>query len=268
VRAFYINLARSPGRRDNMEAQSARLGLGLERIDAVDGRLIPEGEHDRLCPVPAEGVRLARSELACYRSHLLAWGAVVASGEAWGAVFEDDVFLADDTGAALSDAGWIPGDADLVRLSSNSQKLTLSPGSEGPGGRKLMRLRSPTVDIGGYVIAARHARRLLASPGRFERPVDRLLLDPRDGAVIYQMSPSLAVQAKWAEFGFLSEAEAKSQIQTERPPRRRKPFGWAKVARELGAFRRKVLFPIFLPVTQALRPASERLTVAAVPFRK
>jgi glycosyl transferase family 25 len=268
VRAFYINLARSPGRRENMEAQSARLGLGLERIDAVDGRAIPEEEHERLCPAPAEGVRLARSELACYRSHLLAWEAVVASGAPLGAVFEDDVFLADDTAAVLGDAGWIPADADVVRLSSNSQRLWLSPGPEGPGGRRLMRLRAPTVDIGGYVIAARHAERLLASPERFVRPVDRLLLDPGGGAVIYQLSPSLAVQAKWAEFGFLTEAEARSQIQTEKPPRVRKPFGWAKVARELGAFRRKVLAPLVLPVTQAFRPASERLTVAAVPFRR
>jgi glycosyl transferase family 25 len=266
MRAVYINLDRAPGRRRSMEAQSDRFGLRLERIAAVDGREIDEAERQRLSPATAEAP-LSRSELGCYRSHMLAWRAIVDAGEPWGLVFEDDVFLADDIAAFAADADWIPADAAVVRLSSNRLPVTLSVAPVGRhSGRELVRLRSATVDLGGYVIAAAHARMLLDRTRHYERPVDRLLLDPADGSVIYQLYPGAVVQAKWADFAFLPQADAASQIQNEKPPRRRRPLG-AKLRGELRNLYARVIFPATLPLTQRFRPASRRLRVAPVPFR-
>lgn len=269
VKSYYINLDRSPGRRDSMEEQSARLGLGLERMAAIDGRAIPEEEQQRLCPPDGRGRRLARSELGCYFSHMAAWRAVAESRNRFGAVLEDDIFLADDAGIFLGGDAWIPKDADVVRLSSNRLRLRVArDASAQHGGRALLRLHSPTVDIGAYIISAAHARLLLERDRQFEIPVDRLLLDPKDGAVIYQLAPSIAVQAKWANFDFLPDAEARSQVQTEKPPHVRSPLGPAKVAREFGAFRRKVLVPLVLPLAQLFRPRSQRVSFATVVFRR
>lgn len=269
MRGFYINLARSPGRRAFMEEQSVRLGLDLARIEAVDGRAIPEAEYARLCPVPAEGKRIVPTELACFLSHVAAWRGLVESGAPYGAVFEDDVCLADDTGDFLAAEDWIPADADLVRLSSSAVRLRLriEPAAS-RNGRGVRRLLASTVDTGGYVIGAAYARRLLTQADRFEAPVDRVLLNPAGGAVLYQLDPSIAVQAKWADFAFLSREEARSQVQTGKPPRVRRRPSLAAIPRELDAFRRKILVPWLLPLLQIGRPPAERFSIAPVSFRR
>lgn len=269
MRGVYINLARSPGREAYMEEQSARLGLRLARIEAVDGRAIPEADFERLCPVPAMGKRIVPTELGCFLSHVAAWRDLVASGARYGAVFEDDVCLAEDTSGFLETEDWIPADADLVRLSSSAVRLRLrvEPTTR-RNGRGVRRLLASTVDTGGYVIGAAYARRLLAQADRFEAPVDRVLLDPARGAVLYQLDPSIAVQAKWADFDFLSREEARSQVQTGKPPRAPQRFSLAVIPRELDAFRRKILVPWLLPVLQIGRPRSERISIAPVQFRR
>jgi glycosyl transferase family 25 len=265
VRALYINLDRQPGRRASIEAQGARLGLALERIPAVDGRAIPEAERARLVPPDADPP-LSASEVACTMSHMEAWRSIAASADPWGLVLEDDVFLAADLAAWAGDPGWIPPDAEVVRLASSHRpvRLDASPTLE-RGGRALVRLRSPALDLGGYLISARHAAAALAHPRPFARPVDRMLIVP-DRAVIYQLCPAAVVQAKYADFAFLAEDDAATQIQNERIRRRR--GAGEKLRGELRNLYAKAIAPAVLLLAQPFRPADRRLRIATVPFRR
>lgn len=266
MRALYINLDRAPGRRESMEAQAARLGLGLERIAATDGRTIPEAERLRMV-APEADPPLSSSEIGCYLSHMAAWRRIVAAGAPWGLVFEDDVCLADDIAVFAGDTGWIPADAEVVRLSSSLKPVTLAAAPAARvGGRDLLRLRSPALDLSGYLISATRAAAMLATPRHFVRPVDRFLIDPAGGVVVYQLYPSAVVQAKWADFAFLAAADAESQIQSEKVPRRRRGAG-ERARGELRNLWRKVIFPATLPLTQPFRPAARRVRVTPVPFR-
>lgn len=268
MKAEVINLDRSPERRAFAEAQGTRLGIDLVRVAAVDGRALAEADHLDLCPADPRGRRLSRSELACCLSHVAAWQAVATSGAPFGAIFEDDIQLADDAAGFLGAADWVPADADIVKLNASRRRAKLSlRASVVANGRALRRLVSPTTDSCGYVISAAHAERLLAQPRRFSRPLDRALFDTATGARIYQLVPGLCIQQKHSAEIFLPETGKGSTIQTSRP---RAPLDISprKLRDELRNLYRKEIFPVILPLLQIATAEEQRIVFATVPYRK
>jgi glycosyl transferase family 25 len=59
---------------------------------------------------------LAKAEIGCFLSHRNAWAEIADSPFDWGAVFEDDMLLAEDSAAFLASTTWIPRKAHLVKL--------------------------------------------------------------------------------------------------------------------------------------------------------
>jgi GR25 family glycosyltransferase involved in LPS biosynthesis len=90
MKGFYINLARSPQRRQAMDAQLHRLGLDrVERFEAIDAGHLP--------PMPPGP--LTRGEQACFLSHAGAIGQ--ADPAAFTLILEDDALLSDALPAVL-----------------------------------------------------------------------------------------------------------------------------------------------------------------------
>ena len=268
MKAFVINLDRSPERWAFAEGQGARLGLDLVRIAAADGRAIPDAEHLAECPPDPRGRRLSKSELACCLSHRTAWQALAESGAPFGAVFEDDIELADDAAEFLGSADWLPAEADIVKLNASRRRAKLSlRASAAANDRALRRLVSPTTDSCGYLISAAHARRLLVEPRQFARPLDRALFDTAAGARIWQLDPGLCVQQKYSAATFLPESGKGSTIQARRP---RAPLDISprKLRDELRNLYRKQIFPLILPLLQLATAEEDRIVFSAVPYRK
>lgn len=95
---YAINLDRSRERWQSLVDSAARQGLALTRLSAVDGRAVPEAER---IEVSQEGFRrlsgrvMRPGEYGCYRSHLAALDAIVASGAKAAVIIEDDIEFAD-----------------------------------------------------------------------------------------------------------------------------------------------------------------------------
>jgi glycosyl transferase family 25 len=80
-----------------MERQFASLGLGFERVDAIDGELLPEEERGKAvdgfrwwC---SQGYRARAGEIGCALSHRKALAKVVEEGLPCACIMEDDVTL-------------------------------------------------------------------------------------------------------------------------------------------------------------------------------
>ncbi len=267
MKAYVINLDRSPDRWAFAEAQAARIGLDLVRVPATDGARIPPEERARLCPPPS---RITASELACYLSHVQAWRAIAAGPDSHGAVFEDDILLARDTGAFLSTSEWLPPDADLVKLNATRRPIRLlRTGQPALNGRNLHRLVTPTIDAAAYVISAAHARHLVATTERYLHAVDNVLFDPASGASVYQLNPGIAVQQKFSQIDFLPASCRPSQVQAHRI---RPPFNLAedvsltKLRKEVRNLYRKEIFPRVFPALNLLLPPERRLNYIVIPF--
>jgi GR25 family glycosyltransferase involved in LPS biosynthesis len=79
---FYINLNRSPERKERMEKMFTEYNLRFERIEAIDGNNLMNWDE-----------RLSKYEQGCTLSHLKAIENFYNSGEDFGIICEDDMTL-------------------------------------------------------------------------------------------------------------------------------------------------------------------------------
>lgn len=117
VKLYVINLPRSTGRRESMEAQAGALGLSLTFFEAVDGG----ASHPLFAHVHVEK-RLARKgrlfrpgELGCWASHYLLWQQCVKSGKPI-VVLEDDIILDSRFPELMREMPLVPSDVGYFRL--------------------------------------------------------------------------------------------------------------------------------------------------------
>lgn len=218
MKVHVINLDRRPDRLAFFRDQAAARGFEFERIVAVDGTDPALVARAAALPAGFTGHRRGPFQLACFESHRLAWRAVLDSGDACGIVMEDDVVLAEDFRRLLAD-GWVPQDADLVRLETYMTPARFDAAPAGQvAGRAIRRMRSTMGGAGAYVIARPAAARLLQATETLFEGVDEVMFNTRSPLfgqlAIYQLIPAPAIQGHrlppvrgqgWAESSLQAE---------------------------------------------------------------
>lgn len=85
IKIYWINLDRSPERREQMENQLKEYDINMHtRIDAIDGKNIEFSEYKDKC------TDISVYELACTLSHLKAIETAHNNGDEYALIFEDD----------------------------------------------------------------------------------------------------------------------------------------------------------------------------------
>lgn len=113
-------------------------------------------------------------------------------------VFEDDLLLAPDILGCLQD-GWVPADADIVKLETFAIRVHLGARSLPVfGNRRVAQLHTTHLGTGCYVVSAATAARLLRETVICGDPVDHFLFNTSlpffPTARIYQMFPAPVMQ--------------------------------------------------------------------------
>lgn len=93
---YLINLARSPKRLARMEAHLTDVGLSWQRVEAIDGQVLPNlywQKVDQACYLRMHGKQVTPDEVGCYFSHLKAIEAFLTSDHEHALIFEDDVII-------------------------------------------------------------------------------------------------------------------------------------------------------------------------------
>lgn len=186
-----------------MTAEFAKAGIPFERIPAIDGQDPAVAAAAANLPVSHIGVAITAGVHGCFESHREFWRRVVASGDKWGMVFEDDVLLAPAMNAYLQDE-WIPDDADIVKFDTSTQLVhVFRQRLKVPGERYLSRLHSSHLGTSCYVISASAARRLLREVQGVGEAVDCVLfsteLDTFRTLRVYQMIPAPVLQGQLSD---------------------------------------------------------------------
>ncbi|GEM_PF-365538 len=201
VRIFVINLARRPDRLERMKRMFDGFGCDFVRVDAVDAQEISFEELKTQFSDAAPLGALSVGDMCCTQSHRQAWRQLAETDCEWGAVFEDDVLLADDFAAVLAAAAAIPPDIDLVKLErcSYSHRALLDAAVPGPAGHTLHRLWSKHICAAGYMLRRRRAAEALELTRKLAVPVDHFLFNPNlpsCGRAIapYQLNPAVVEQ--------------------------------------------------------------------------
>lgn len=95
LHTWVINLDRAPQRLARIGARLDELGVAWTRFSAVEGRLLPAHEQERLMDREAfgrlHGMTPTLGELGCYLSHVRVMEAFLASPHEFALILEDDV---------------------------------------------------------------------------------------------------------------------------------------------------------------------------------
>ncbi|MCR4267010.1 glycosyltransferase family 25 protein [Nitratireductor sp. ZSWI3] len=165
MKSYVINLDRSVERLDYMRGQFDSLGIGFERIPAVDGSTLEAADFS------TSPLRLP--VIGCLLSHHAAWRKLLSSEDVFAAVFEDDAILKPEIKPLLTSSDWIPEEVGIVKLETTDSRVMLGrPAIPVAGARALHRLLSDHHGTAGYIIHRHEAELLLDETSTFQRPVD------------------------------------------------------------------------------------------------
>ncbi|MBB6483951.1 glycosyltransferase family 25 protein [Rhizobium lusitanum] len=175
IPVYLINIDRAVDRLAEIERQSREFGFRFERIDGVDGALIPreqwiDVDHRRF--QRRHGRTILPGEYGCYRSHLLALRQFLAEGGETAVIIEDDVALNRDFLDRAISAREAAPTADLIKLVNHRwngfHALAASPKGDIVG----RCLFGPQGSTACYLITRRGAERLLRSLSVMSLPWD------------------------------------------------------------------------------------------------
>jgi glycosyl transferase family 25 len=237
MRVYLINLERRKDRLKAMEEQAARLGLGLERVVALDaGTADRDAVNARFAEWFAKTGPLGQipaGDKACLLSHRAAWERFAISGDAHAVFLEDDVRLSKAAGRILACDAWIPAGAEVVKLEHYGppgQRVLLTDLHAAGDGFQLGRMLSRHTGGAAYILSRKAAGLLLAEKC-FDLPVDHLLFNPNNSKMFARLSPWQLLPAIARQQEFVGE---KSDIEKTREGLR--GFGSTYVRRELVRF--------------------------------
>jgi glycosyl transferase family 25 len=227
MRIYLINLARRPDRLGAMTAQAARLGLALERVDALDAQGADPDAVGRWFQEGGPLGEIPRGDKACLLSHRAAWEQFAAGGEAHAVFLEDDVVLSKRAATLLAGDGWVPADVGVVKLEHYGpagQRVLLKDLRMVDQGFRLGRMLSRHTGAAAYILSREAAKRLLEETC-FGLPVDHLLFNPNNSGLFARLRPWQLLPAIARQQEFVG---AKSDIENTREGLRRLNIGYVK----------------------------------------
>jgi len=174
---YVINLDRCIDRWERMRNQAVHHGLNLVRIAAIDGQTV--ADHERIGFHPRSfyyhnGRKILAGEYGCYRSHLMALEAFVASGDAMAIIMEDDVDLNDTLiPRAMAAVDAVSGTEGSVVKLANHRKVGFRPVATTAHGDVVGRcLHGPQGSAACYIVTRPAALTLLKTLNAILLPYD------------------------------------------------------------------------------------------------
>ena len=243
MKCLVINLDRSTDRLAHVTAEFERAGVAFERVAAVDSQALPDLGSMPVRKRPVSQTRLTDGEIACLLSHRACWSTIASGDDAYVAIFEDDVMLSEKSGALLADRGWIPADADIVKLETFLHRTTVGVKRVAAcHGFSATRLHDVHMGSAGYIVSKKAAGALLEATQEICIPVDHVLFNPKletsPGRVIYQLWPALCAQEQFlgwemVKFPSLLKQDRLERLASRDVRQRPRASPYEKIRREL-----------------------------------
>ena len=171
---FVISLARAPERRTSIEHHLKELGLAYEIVNAVDGKLLPDEEQQKLL---APGVSYVPGVIGCYLSHVGVYQELVKRNLPIALILEDDARLNPEIVPALL-SGNVSSNYDYCLLDCDDVSENI-PAYYDPDSRQLLTDGFPIYEtnvgpalLHAYLMTQEGARKRIAHAWPIIKPVD------------------------------------------------------------------------------------------------
>lgn len=238
MKSLVISLKTATERREHIERQFSQQQIQYEFFDALTPDLAAPLAGKMQLKVDEQF--LSPGELACFMSHVSIWKKMVDENIPFLAVFEDDVYLGEQSALLLNSSDWISSEYDIIKTEAFAEKVFLGAvAADLPGNfRKLYPLKGKNLGTAGYILSLKGAQTYLSYVQKVQLiALDQLMFGDfiREGSVpVYQVSPALCIQEMML-YPEKSKTSMVSDLVTERKQRMKKykKKGWAKVQVEL-----------------------------------
>ena len=195
-RIFYINLDRVPQRAEFMESQLSKLGLidCVQRIPAIDAAVEGSIENSGYAPCDwRPRWNVARTLVAGFTSHRIAWQQVVDGHFSSAVIMEDDLLFSAELPEAVRQLENSLESFDVVKLDGADQSRRYGPALEF-GSVKMRPILQEVPSAAAYMVTLGGARRLLELSERFADHIDDFIFRPRTDWRCFQLFPAVGVQ--------------------------------------------------------------------------
>jgi len=196
MKCYIVNLDRAPERMARMMQILQSQSIDFERHPAIDGNLFSDNDIKKYRAQRQQGKPITVGEIACAESHLAIFRKIVEGVDDHAVVMEDDLHLAEDAGAFINSAAWIPSGAEVIKLETvNEPTIITTKHFDLVNDRKLVQLAFKHWGSGAYVISKSAARKALRNYVAGLTPIDDYLFDPTvNDFSLWQIQPAIAVQ--------------------------------------------------------------------------
>lgn len=185
-----------------MQEQFNRLGLGWERVEAIDGNKLSTDEINKLNQ-RATPRKLSPGEIGCLQSHVKVWQRLIQQDVPAALIMEDDVLISPDLPKFMYSHEWLPEDDCIVRFETFLMPAVLGKNPSKAHERMVYPLRSLQYGCAGYIITKARAKKLLEVYHKYVDTADRLMFCNPLSNHVYQLDPALCIQRDIHENGFL-----------------------------------------------------------------
>lgn len=234
LNSYVISLSDKHQRRNHITKIFSDLNLTFYFYDAIDTHKIDEFINKN--SIKLSSSHLSEGEIACYLSHFDLWQQVVDKNLEYIAIFEDDIYLAKDASALLTELNWLPKNFDAIKLETMNERVFIHKTIELVNNRYLAKMQSRHMGGAGYIVSRKGASKLISKTftDGITAPVDHLIFDwlIHNEKQVFQLTPAICIQDKVYNVNnsiFNSCLEEKRSQRLQRP----KPKGHQKFKREL-----------------------------------
>lgn len=244
--SFVISLKTQYKRHQHIENIFKNLNIQFSFFDAINTSQVDCFMQEHALKITAP--LLSEGEVACYLSHFCLWKKVVDNNLSYIAIFEDDIYLANDSYELLTDLNWLPDGFDVIKLETMHERTFVNIGSKLIGNRRLLKMGSSHMGAAGYLLSYKGALKLIheTEAEGIKGPVDHLIFDWLiSDKNVYLVDPAICIQDKVCNETkptFDSVLEP-GRSQTLKPTNevKVKPKGISKIKREIRRINNQVV---------------------------
>ena len=196
---YVISLVNANNRRIHIDNEFSSKKINFHYFDAIEPHQIEETAEK--LELKIDRAFLTQGEIGCLLSHVSLWHKMIKEDIEYMAIFEDDIYLANDTKEFLDAVDWIPLGADIIKIEafSSSVMVELFSKKKVLKDRIIRRLKSRHLGTGGYILSKEGANTLLNYVRHLPvlSPIDNIMFEEymfTHKNKIYQLFPALCIQ--------------------------------------------------------------------------
>ena len=198
MKKFVISLISATDRRQHIQSEFNKHQVDYEFFDALTPDIA--NPYANKLGLNLSTANLTAGEVACMMSHVALWEKIINEDLDYATIFEDDIYLGEDSAALLNSTDWIKPDWHIIKIEAFAKKTYLANKTHEvlANKRHVTQLKGKNLGTAGYILSKQGAKVYLDYlKSHALLPLDRVMFDDfihQGSEPVQQLVPALCIQ--------------------------------------------------------------------------